>query len=99
MKKFLGACLLALCAAPHCLADSAALTTAREHWLRGRYEEARAAYEELLKDAKARPAAAVGLSRALQSVGEYDKALAAVDTALKDAPKDAGLHARWAELL
>src|SRR5205085_12098585 len=41
----------------------------------------------------------LGLSRTLQSTGEYDKALAAVDEALKDAPKDAGLHARRAELL
>jgi tetratricopeptide (TPR) repeat protein len=99
MKKLLGASLFALCAAPLCLAESGALPAAGEHWLRGRYEEARAAYEELLKDAKTRPAAAVGLSRTFQSVGEYDKALAVVDDALKDAPRDAGLLARRAELL
>jgi tetratricopeptide (TPR) repeat protein len=92
------AALLLLCAAP-ALAAGPSLKEARERWLRGNYDEARAAYEELLKGAKDRPAAAVGLSRALQSQGEYDKALSVLDAALKDAPKDAVLLARRAELL
>ncbi len=98
MKRTPLAALLLLCAAP-ALAAGPSLKEARERWLRGNYDEARAAYEELLKGDKDRPAAAVGLSRALQSQGEYDKALAVLDAALKDAPKDATLLARRAELL
>ncbi len=72
---------------------------ARERWLHGNYGEAREQYEALAKDAKLRPAATIGLSRALESEGEYDKALEVVEAALKDMPKDANLLARHAELL
>jgi tetratricopeptide (TPR) repeat protein len=74
------------------------LAEARQRWLRGNYEEARAKYQVLLKDARSESAAAVGLSRCWQSEGEYDKALAAVDAALKDHPQDGALLARQAEL-
>src|SRR5438552_12963477 len=97
MKTLLSACLLLLgIVAP---GPAQSLREARERWLRGNYEEARTLYEELLKDPKQKSAAAVGLSRSLQSVGEYDKALSVVDDALKDAAKDADLLARRAELL
>src|SRR5207248_1210974 len=48
---------------------------------------------------KAAPAAALGLSRVLETQGEYDKALDAVDAALKDNARDVNLLARRAELL
>ncbi|HZY90262.1 MAG TPA: tetratricopeptide repeat protein [Gemmataceae bacterium] len=94
MNRHLPAALLLLCAASPTLAAGPSLKEARERWLRGNYDEARAAYEELLKDPASRTMAAVGLSRALQSQGEYDKALAV----LKDA-KDGASLARRAELL
>jgi tetratricopeptide (TPR) repeat protein len=72
---------------------------ARQRWLHGNYEEARVLYEELAKQPAQRVAAAIGKSRALESMGEYDKALAAIDAALKDDAKSAPLHARRAELL
>lgn len=75
------------------------LPNARKLWLEGNYAEAREMYETLVKDAKLRPAATLGLSRALESKGEYDKAILAVDAALKETPKDADLLARQAELL
>jgi tetratricopeptide (TPR) repeat protein len=74
------------------------LAEARQRWLRGNYEEARAKYETLLKGPKSRAAAAVGLSRCWQAEGEYDKAQAAVEAALNDLPKSADLLARQAEL-
>jgi tetratricopeptide (TPR) repeat protein len=75
------------------------LQDARQRWLHGNYEEAVEQYEALLKNDKLRPAAAIGLSRALESLGEYDKALTTVEDALKVADKDAALLARHAELL
>jgi tetratricopeptide (TPR) repeat protein len=98
MKHPLSACLLLVCAAA-APAAPAPLQEARERWLKGNYEEARAKYEALAKDDATRAAAAIGVSLCLQSQGEYDKALAALDTALKDLPKDPGLLARHADLL
>jgi tetratricopeptide (TPR) repeat protein len=98
MSKPLSACLLVLCAAA-ALPAAPTLPEARQRLLKGNYEEAQSAYEELLKDAKSRGPAAVGLSRALERQGEYDKALAAVTTALKALPENADLLARKAELL
>jgi tetratricopeptide (TPR) repeat protein len=98
MKIHLRACLVLLVAAS--LTHAApTLQEGRQRWLKGNYEEAQGIFEELLKDAKNRAAASVGLSRALQSQGEYDKALSAVESALKDVPKDANLLARKAEVL
>jgi tetratricopeptide (TPR) repeat protein len=101
MPVLLRACLLLLCATSLVTGAPAppTLQEARQRWLKGNYEEAQELYEKLLADARTRPAAAVGLSRALQSQGEYDKALTAVEKGLKDAPKDADLLARQAELL
>src|SRR5262249_36762201 len=75
------------------------LKTARERWLRGNYDEARAKSEELLKDAKQKSAAAIGISRIHQSRGDYDKALAILDTALADDARNADVLARKAEVL
>src|SRR5262245_39805989 len=80
-------------------AEGPTLADARQRWLHGNYEEARAQYEILAKEAKHRDEAALGISRTWQSQGEYDKALATIDQALKDSPKNADLHGRRAELL
>jgi tetratricopeptide (TPR) repeat protein len=75
------------------------LRDARQRWLRGNNEEARALYEKLTKDARLRGLATVGLSKTWQTQGEYDKALAVVEATLKDAPADTDLRARQAEVL
>ncbi len=97
--KYLCACLCLLAAVVPAPADGPSLQTARQRWLRGNYDEARAQYEALAKDAQHHAAAVAGISRTWQSQGEYDKALAVLDTALRDLPKDADLLARRAELL
>jgi tetratricopeptide (TPR) repeat protein len=89
--------LLAL-AAP-VLAEGPSAKEARQRWLRGNYEEAREQYEELAKDPKQKDAAALGLSRTWQSLGEYDKALTLIDATIRDSPRNAHLLARRAELL
>ncbi len=98
MRYPLSACLLLLCAAAVPAAPPT-LKEARERWLKGNYEEARAKYEEIAKDEKTRAAATVGITLCLQSQGEYDKALAVLDAVLKTQPKDASLLARRADLL
>jgi cellulose synthase operon protein C len=75
------------------------LAAAHERWLRGNYEEARAAYEKLLADGRLRSAAAIGVAQTFQSVGENDKALLAIEEALKMDEKDPGLLAARADLL
>jgi tetratricopeptide (TPR) repeat protein len=96
MKRHLCALLLTLSFPALAAAD---LKSARERYLRGNTDEAIAQYEELLKDAKQKSAAAVGLSRCYEAQGEYDKALATVDDALKADAKHLDLLARRAELL
>src|SRR5205823_7951331 len=91
MKHHVRAALLVLCAAVSVPAAEPSLKGARKHWLQGNYEDARDQYQALARDARQRPAATVGLSRTLESLGEYDKALSVVDEALKDSPKDADL--------
>jgi tetratricopeptide (TPR) repeat protein len=98
MIRTLCACLLTVVMAAPASAE-ATLKAARERWLRGNYDEALTQYEELLKDAKQRSAAAVGISRVHQSRGDYDKALSVVDTALADDARNADLLARKAEVL
>src|SRR5260370_11963532 len=98
MKSVVSVCLLLLGAAL-IRADAPTLPEARLRWLHGNYEEAKAQYEELAKDAKLKVPATIGLSLALQSTGAYDKALAAVEDALKDHADDPALNARHAELL
>ena len=97
--RYLYACWLLV--GPAVLAGSAGptLQEARQRWLHGNYEEARALYEALARDPGQKAAAAIGLSRAWQSQGEYDKALAAIDSALQERSRNAALHARRAELL
>src|SRR5438067_10672635 len=80
-------------------AEGPTLKDARQRWLKGNYEEAKAQYETLAKDAKLKNEAMIGLSRVLQSQGEYDKAQETIDTALKDDPKTPDLLARRADLL
>jgi hypothetical protein len=71
MKRSFCALLLLVCPATVLPAEvPAALKEARQLWIKGNYGEAREQYEALLKDDKLRAAAAVGLSRALQSEGE-----------------------------
>src|SRR5262249_29421933 len=97
--KHLYSCLFLLSVSVAAAADGPSLPSARQRWLRGNYDEARAQYEELAKNPAHRAAATVGLSQTWQSQGEYDKALAVLDAALRDLPKEANLLARRAELL
>jgi tetratricopeptide (TPR) repeat protein len=96
--KYLWAGSLLLWTAVSACGDGPKLQEARQRWLHGNYEEARALFEELARAAN--PAAAiVGLSRTLQSQGEYDKALEIVDKTLAKDPGSIDLLARRAELL
>jgi tetratricopeptide (TPR) repeat protein len=79
--------------------SAATLKEARTRWLKGNYEEAQEEYEDLLKDAKTRGPAAIGLSRTLESQGLYDQALATIAKAVAELPKDADVQARHAEIL
>jgi tetratricopeptide (TPR) repeat protein len=99
MRHLLCALFLVVPASVHAAADAPTLAEARQRWLKGNYDEARGRYEELIKDAKVKSPASIGLSRVLQTIGEYDKAMEAVDTALKDDAKNPDLLARRAELL
>jgi Flp pilus assembly protein TadD len=98
MKALWCRCLLGVCAAAG-LAAEPALQEARQRWLHGSYAEAREQYEALLDKPGTGPAAAIGLSRTLQSEGEYDKALSVIETARKRHPHDPNLLARQAEML
>jgi tetratricopeptide (TPR) repeat protein len=80
-------------------ADEPTLQEARERLLRGNYAEARELYTALARDAKNKPAAVIGLSRAWDSEGQYDKSLSVIDAALKELPDSADLQARRAEIL
>jgi tetratricopeptide (TPR) repeat protein len=75
------------------------LAEARQRWLRGNYDEARAAYEKLLDDEKLRGRAAIGIARSWQSVGDDAKALEVIEAALKKDDKDPNLLAARADLL
>ncbi len=75
------------------------LAEARQRWLRGNYDEARAGYEKLLDDEKLRGPAAIGIARTYQSVGDDAKAIAAVEEALKKDAKTPDLLATRADLL
>jgi tetratricopeptide (TPR) repeat protein len=93
-------CLLALAGSDRGhAAEPVTPAEARERWLRGNYDEARADYESLAKDPGQRTAAAIGLSRVLQSQGHYEQALAAVESAVSLTPDNAALLARKADLL
>ncbi len=98
MNRYLSACLLLVALAT---VGSAApsLKEARVRLLSGNYEEAQSQYEQLAKEPKNQPGAAIGLSKALQNQGEYDKALTVLDEAVKDHAQSADLQARRAQLL
>jgi hypothetical protein len=55
-------------------AEGASLGEARELWLTGKHAEAEEQYESLVKEPDTAVAAAIGLSRCFESVGEWDKA-------------------------
>lgn len=104
MRRTVCACVLALGLwgpgwAALGAAEEAGLAAARLRWLKGNYEEAAALYEKLAGEPAQRPPATVGLSQALEAVGEYDKALAVVEAALKEAAGHPDLLARQAEVL
>src|SRR5262245_53332908 len=65
---------------------------------RGNYAEARAGYEELLKDKTPPVAAFVGLSQCRRAEGQYSDALDTLDTGLKAHPDDPTLLAQRADL-
>lgn len=78
------------------------LATAHEHRLRGRYEEASDAYQELLKSADLsepdRIACVISSSRIHEETGRYDEAEETVTSALMSFPKSPALLARHGEL-
>ena len=74
------------------------LAEARQRWLRGNYEEARALYEKLLTDEASRAAAVIGVARTWLSEGDYAKALDAIDEALRKDEKNPDLLAARADL-
>ena len=74
------------------------LAEARQRWLRGNYEEARAQYEKLLDDEKTRSAAAIGVARTWLSEGNHDKALAALNEAVQKDGKSPDLLAARADV-
>lgn len=98
MNRYLSSCLVLVALTTVAVAEPS-LKEARIRWLSGNYEEAQSQYEQLAKNPRHQPAAAIGLSRALQSQGEYDKALTVLDEALQEHAKSADLQARRAELL
>jgi tetratricopeptide (TPR) repeat protein len=98
MQRFL-AVFVVLGAVSSTLAGGPTLKEARQRLLRGNYAEARELYTALIKDARQRVPATIGLSRAMESEGEYDQAQTTIDTALKDLPRNADLLGRRAELL
>jgi tetratricopeptide (TPR) repeat protein len=99
MRSRLFAVFVVCCAASVAHAEGPTLKEGRLRWLKGNYDEARAQFEALAQEPKHKSAAAIGLSRVHQSLGEYEKALAVVDEALKTDPKNPDLIARQAELL
>ena len=76
---------------------SSALETANEHFQKGRYEEARDAFTELLKNIDDKSAATIGLSRVQRSVGEWSKASELLAQQSKADPENARLSAELAE--
>lgn len=78
------------------------LSLATEHRLKGRYEEATEAYDELLKQADLpeadRIAGWIGLSHIREETGQYDEAEEVIVAALAAVPKSPALLARHGEL-
>ncbi|MFN0055018.1 MAG: tetratricopeptide repeat protein [Planctomycetales bacterium] len=74
------------------------MDAAREHFQKGRYDEALEAYEELAREGADAPRVAIGRSRCLEAQGARRQATQAVQEAVDQHPGDAGLLARLAEL-
>jgi tetratricopeptide (TPR) repeat protein len=70
----------------------------KQRYQRGNYAEARAGYEELLKDKNPAAGAFVGQSLCLRAEGKYSDALDALDAGLKAHPGDSTLLAQRADL-
>jgi len=85
MKRSIAALSILFFALPAFAIDANDLKEARQRWLRGNYEEARAKFEALREDPKFRIPAVVGIARTFQSECEFDKALAFIGEASKDA--------------
>jgi cellulose synthase operon protein C len=76
------------------------LTEARQRLMKGNHEEARQAYTEAAKkDAKLRPACAIGIARSYVDSGDSAKAMTTITEALQATPADAELNAYHAHLL
>jgi tetratricopeptide (TPR) repeat protein len=99
MNDAVRACLVLLVCSTSLPAQAPTLKEARQRWLRGNYDEARALYETLRKDPQQETAAVLGLSRVLESKGQYTQALAAVEAVGKSRGQSPDLAARRAELL
>ncbi|MCA9027104.1 MAG: tetratricopeptide repeat protein [Planctomycetaceae bacterium] len=78
------------------------LSTARQHWQQGCYDESAEAYRALLStenlSSETATAATLGLSQVLQSQGLWDLATRTIHDGLKQSPEDAALQGRLAEL-
>jgi len=77
-------------------AEDDTLADARRMFLQGKYAEADAVYEKLVKSNAA--AAAIGSARCQRATGEFDKAMATLQAAIKTSPKDANLLAEQAAI-
>jgi len=97
--RYLWACLLCILAVASARGGEPSWKDAQQRLWRGNYTEARGLFETLAKEPRHKIAAAIGISRTWQSVGEYDKALAVLGATLEDVPKSADLLAVRAELL
>lgn len=80
-------------------AEAPTLKEARQAWLRGRYEESRAAYQTLARDAAHLVPATIGLTRVEQAQGHLKEALTLIDGVLRKFPENADLLARRGEIL
>jgi tetratricopeptide (TPR) repeat protein len=74
------------------------VAAARRHWLRGRYDEASAAYTKLADDPQTAAAASIGLSRCFEARGEWKQAVEIVEQAAAQHAGDPALQTRLAEL-
>lgn len=81
-------------------ADDAAqqLSDARVHWLRGRFAESIELYTKLVDQMPQREAAAVGLSRCYESLGDIERAADVLDRTIDELPGAHDARARRAEL-
>ncbi len=74
------------------------LDTAHEHFLRGRYDEARELYADLLKNEQTRADAAIGLSLVHELTGEWQQAEDLLQKSINATPANPRLWGRLAEI-